>query len=610
MNRPVALVSMPTLSGKFPSFQLALLKPTLERAGFAVVPHSLFLRFGDQIGWRLNDVLSTVYGCMVGEWIWSKAAFGDFSDDAEYLARFGGELAEICAQAGCQIGDIVALRDEAAPRFVEQMLKEIDWAGYGLVGFSVVFQQMTASLAMAKAIKAAHPDLPIIFGGATFEDDIASEILRHNPEIDAVHCGDADISLPEMVRRIYARESFQGMAGVMWRDGDTISYPGRAPNLEDLDSTPVPDFDEYYRVRASTGYDAHEGTSEVMLPIETARGCWYGMKNHCTFCGLNRAGMDFRRKSPDQVLDMLKVLSRRYGTRYFNAIDNIMAPAYISRLFGQLAEEHTDLRLHYEIRPNLNRSQLQQLRRGGLTSVQPGVESFSTHVLDLMKKSTTAMRNVELLKWTTYYGITNLYNILYGFAGETEEDYQQQAEIIRRITHLQPPYAMAVARPDRGSPMYERPEEHSISVLRPAACYRYIYPPGYNLRRAAYFFDHEMGAEMPSEGRAECRALVSEWKRRWAGGDRPYLRSVKSWGTVSIHDGRQPGAARHHRFDDQAAALYEWCTDARTHEEIAAQFPGQEAWVDDMLGEFVALDLMLHTDGRYLALALPDNPYW
>ncbi len=87
-NKAVALVSMPTLSGKFPSFQLALLKPTLERAGYTVGPHSLFLRFGDLIGWALNDVLATVFPCMVGEWIWSQAAFGDFTDDEEYLDRF------------------------------------------------------------------------------------------------------------------------------------------------------------------------------------------------------------------------------------------------------------------------------------------------------------------------------------------------------------------------------------------------------------------------------------------------------------------------------------------------------------------------------------------
>jgi ribosomal peptide maturation radical SAM protein 1 len=545
----------------------------------------------------------------VGEWIWSRAAFGDFADDQEYLDRYRRQLDDICRQADCDLGEIIRVREEAVPQFLDRMVKEIDWSSFGMVGFSVVFQQMTASLALAKAIKGTCASLPIVFGGATFEDDIASEILRHNPEVDVVHCGDADLSLPDLVRRIYAGQSLAGLRGVMWRQGDTVTYEGRAPNLEDLDLTPVPDYDEYFQVRAETEYDDFEGTSEVMLPIETARGCWYGMKNHCTFCGLNRAGMDFRRKAPEQVLDMLKVLSRRYGTRYFNAIDNIMAPAYISRLFGRLADAHCDLRLHYEIRPNVTRTQLSQLRRGGLVSVQPGVESFSTHVLDLMKKSTTGVKNVELVKWTTYYGMTNLYNILYGFPGETEGDYLEQADVIRRIFHLQPPYAMAVARPDRGSPMFEQPGDHSISMLRPAGCYRYIYPPGYNLRRAAYFFEHELGVEQPEAAQEECRSLVAEWRERWRSGARPYLRAVKSWDSLSIHDGRGRGNARHRRFDDRRAALYELCLDAQAKTDIQSHFEDDGAWIEEALAEFVDLDLMLFLDGRYLSLALPDNPY-
>jgi ribosomal peptide maturation radical SAM protein 1 len=345
-----------------------------------------------------------------------------------------------------------------------------------------------------------------------------------------------------------------------------------------------------------------------MLPIETARGCWYGMKNHCVFCGLNRAGMDFRRKSPEQVLEMLGQLSTRYGTRYFNAIDNILAPAYMSRLFGRLADAHCDLRLHYEIRPKINRAQLRDLRRGGLVSVQPGIESFSTHVLELMRKNVSGVNNLELLKWTTYYGMNNSYNILYGFPGETEQDYRMQAEVIRRIPHLQPPYAMAQARPDRGSPMFEEPSAHSISFLKPSACYRYIYPADYDLRRIAYFFEHGFDRDLPVDGPRECRTLVHDWKQRWAGSRRPYLRYVKSWRSVSIHDGRGE-VARAFRYDDREAALYELCADARTRTELRGAVDGDDEWLDRVLTEFLDRDLMVCLDDRYLALALPENPY-
>jgi ribosomal peptide maturation radical SAM protein 1 len=305
---------------------------------------------------------------------------------------------------------------------------------------------------------------------------------------------------------------------------------------------------------------------------------------------------------------MLKLLSRRYGVRYFNAIDNILAPGYISRLFGRLAEAHSDFRLHYEIRPKLTRAQLGAVHRGGLTSVQPGIESFSTNVLKLMKKNTTGMSNLELLKWTTYYGIDNSYNILFGFPGETAQDYRDQAEVIRRISHLQPPYAMAQARPDRGSPMFARPSEHSISSLRPSSCYRHIYPPDYDLRRVSYFFEHDLDGKTPLDGYHECYDLVAEWKQQWKEPQRPYLRYLKTWESVSIHDGRH-SARCSHRFDDKEALLYELCTDAKSEEELLTEIDRDASWLEDTLQQFVDKDLMIFMDDKYLSLALPENRY-
>ena len=83
--KPVALISMPTLSARFPSFQLALLKPTLEQAGIPVQTFSLFMYFGTQVGWSVNETLADVYPSMVGEWIWTKAAFGDFANRRRLL---------------------------------------------------------------------------------------------------------------------------------------------------------------------------------------------------------------------------------------------------------------------------------------------------------------------------------------------------------------------------------------------------------------------------------------------------------------------------------------------------------------------------------------------
>src|SRR5687767_11285028 len=103
LSRPVALVSMPSLSARFPSFQIALLKSTLGQASIKAQSFSLFMYFGTFIGWRLNEALSEVWPCLVGEWIWSRAAFGraNPAKDGEYFRRYEAVFDSICRQADC-----------------------------------------------------------------------------------------------------------------------------------------------------------------------------------------------------------------------------------------------------------------------------------------------------------------------------------------------------------------------------------------------------------------------------------------------------------------------------------------------------------------------------
>ena len=607
LTKPVALISMPTLSARYPSFQLGLLKPTLEREGIAVQTFSLYMYFGAHVGWRINETLADVYPSMVGEWIWSKAAFGEFAADDDYLDLYRDNLQSICDQAGCSIGDLQRIRNELTFRFIDFCADSVDWGRFGLIGFSLVFQQTLASIALARTLKRRYPSIPIVMGGASFEDDIAEEIMRGCPEIDFVHCGDAEETFPEMVHRLSRGEPMRGLRGIMWRDDGKLAFAGRAPNFNDMNKTPVPDFDEYFYARREGGYSSFD-SDDVLLPIETARGCWWGLKNHCTFCGLNRSGMDFRAKDPGQVLEQLEALSNRYGILDFNAIDNIMAPEYVDKLFGQLADAKTDIRIHYEIRPSLTRSQLRAMRRGGLFSVQPGVESFSTHLLKVMKKHTTGMRNLELIKWCTYYGINNLYNILLRFPGETVEDYQLHCEIIPKILHWQPPWALAKARADRGSPMFTDPQSQTIRNLAPAACYEYLFPKDvFDLKRVSYYFDHEMGDALSDEQYDDVFRAVAFWQRRWTQMPKPFLSYRKALSTILIDDGRN-GSPTCSAYSGQYTDLYEYCADARSPKEITARF-GEGNWIEEALNEFCEKELMIFLDKRYLSLALPANPY-
>jgi radical SAM superfamily enzyme YgiQ (UPF0313 family) len=71
---------------------------------------------------------------------------------------------------------------------------------------------------------------------------------------------------------------------------------------------------------------------QVWIPFESARGCWWGAKHHCTFCGLNGSAMRFRAKSPQRVLSELADLARRHHSFRFEAVDNILEPRYLKDL--------------------------------------------------------------------------------------------------------------------------------------------------------------------------------------------------------------------------------------------------------------------------------------
>ena len=98
---------------------------------------------------------------------------------------------------------------------------------------------------------------------------------------------------------------------------------------------------------------------------------------------------------------------------------------------------------------------------------------------------------------------------------------------------------------------------------------------------------------------------MGAWQAGWNSANRPFLKYRKAWHSIAIFDGRQSDVLTY-IYQDDAAALYEYCAEARTPRDIEANF-GNDAWIEEALNDFVSKDLMLAVDGRYLSLALPEN---
>ena len=486
MRQRVLLVAMPFLSLERPALGIALLKASLRLAGIDCDCRYLQFAFADAIGTNAYQAIAeTPTHDLVGEWVFTRALYGDQAHpDSTFLDGI--------FQGGVRAYDdvLVSLIERCrslAPAFVEACADAI--AGqYDIVGFSTSFQQNVASLALARALKARAPDLRVIFGGANCEGEMGVELHRRFPFIDVVVDGEADHIVVPLIKGLRQAEHPTTLSGVTYRcHGASLTAPGHRLPVDDMDALPVPDHDDFVRDFTSSSVAAEISPQLVM---ETSRGCWWGQKHHCTFCGLNGQQMSYRSKSPERALSEIIELVERYGISSIFNTDNIVDMRYFRELLPRLQSRGLRLQLFYETKSNLKKHQLRALHELGTRWFQPGIESLNSHVLKLMNKGVTGIQNVLLLKWAREFDFDITWNLLCGFPGERSEDYEETTRLIPLITHLQPPSAVSRFRLDRFSPMFERRAAYSITEVVPYPAYRLCYPfDDESLGRLAYFFD-------------------------------------------------------------------------------------------------------------------------
>lgn len=606
----VGLVTMPFVSAYRPSIQLGLLAALARGHGFPAETFHLNVEFAARLGPTLYELLCQHRGRLLGDWLFSVAAFGDDAPDPEgrMLRDLGGDIPAPFVDEGATLERLEEIRRVDVPRFVEAMVDACDWSRFAVVGFTSTFQQSVASFALARAIRRRWPEVTMLFGGANFDGEMGRELTRSVDVVDLAISGEADVAFPRLLVALSRGVDPATVPGVLvHRDGGVVEGTPSAP-VERLDELPVPDYDEYFARAEATGLVPAGAHRRVAIPFESARGCWWGAKRQCTFCGLNGSTMAFRAKSPGRVAEELAELATRHRSFAFTAVDNILEPGYLDELFPVLTDRGTTYDLFYEVKANLTREQLRTMRGAGVRHIQPGIESLSSRVLGLMRKGTRMSTNVNLLRWAYHYGIHVSWNLLWGFPGETVEDYVVQADTMRSLTHLPPPGGGGRIWMERFSPIFEDRDGFPAGRVEADLSYRYVYPAGVELDRVAYFFEYELEGTLPDEAYAPIDEVVTAWAHAWAGEERPGLWLWHSPGLVQIDDLRAPGAPQSFTFEGPLAALYLACFERPRTVATATEAAGLThgpAQVEAALDEFVARRLMVRDGNLFLALALP-----
>ncbi len=603
----VAFAVVPFANIARPAIGVSLLKAELAERGFSSRIHYFNIDFAEKIGDDLHTHISdqTPADSLAGEWFFADQVFlGQLPTEHLYVRNVLSKILppEILRQ-------MLQSRSHRA-EFIEHCARILHTTGAPIVAFTTTFHQTCACLAIAKRLK-EMPNPPVIcFGGANCEGEMGFQMIRSFPWVDYVRTREGDAVFPEFVNNFLKQGKTHELPGFL-RRGESVqlTYPSM---FEDMDRLPFPEYDDYIETLRTSSL---HGKIKPVIQVETARGCWWGAKYHCTFCGLNGDTMPYRSKSPDRVYRELTYLYQQYGCKRIDSVDNILDHRYLSTVFPRLASDGIELEMFYEVKANLKYSQLATMKRGGITIIQPGIESFSTEVLTLMKKGVNAAQNVQLLKWSAEIGIVPAWNVLGGFPGESPSEYDVMAGLIPLLSHLEPPTGGGQIRLDRFSPLFNKAAESGIVRVRPALAYYYVFPlDRRDLGRLAYFFDFDYAdGRSPETYMRRVQNEITKWRNARFQADasrRPRLdATVHKDGTVYVQDSRDCAVASKHWLDGLSARLLLACDLAQSRRALDGRFGSEYGTevVGETLTKLLDAKLVVQVDNVFLSLPVIRN---
>lgn len=334
-----------------------------------------------------------------------------------------------------------------------------------LVGVGVTYEdQLVGALTLARMLRRARPELPLVLGGALVSR-LGPALRRRGSlpkpfDFAVVHEGEsALLALTEALAA--GRPPAATIPNLLAHDPACGLRQG-PPGVEQVATLATPDFrglplDDYL-------------LPEPVLPLLTSRGCYWG---RCAFCAHHLPygdGGRFRNRPPDALEADLRTLADRHTSRTIYLVDeavparNLRHVARVNRKHGLGLAWFGDVRLE----PTLTPECLRDLAAGGCRLLIYGLESGSQRVLDRMRKGIDAANSQQILRAAHEAGIANVVMAFVGFPGETVQDAQQTARWLQECRPWLHAAGIGSFSLLQGSPAHQAPEAYGISWVAEA----------------------------------------------------------------------------------------------------------------------------------------------
>lgn len=306
-----------------------------------------------------------------------------------------------------------------SPELISELIKLVDDKKPDLVAFSVVYSSQSFYVSLiAQALK--EKGVSCVAGGPAINHHIKEQMPCLNNEKE----------LAEYIVSIYGC-SLQKIAGSA------------------LISECFPDFSDYD--------PADYFSRDLIVPIKTSSTCFY---QQCTFC-THFAKVPYTEYGVNLILQSI----RQSGAKHVFFIDDMISKNRLLDIAGAL--KGLGISWWVQLRPTKDLHGIfTTLADSGCKAICWGVESGSQRILDLIKKGTLAEYIPEILKQSHEAGIKNIIYIMFGFPGETREEFLETIELLKANQaniYLVSPSVFGI---QKGSRVWDDPQAFGITSIK------------------------------------------------------------------------------------------------------------------------------------------------
>jgi anaerobic magnesium-protoporphyrin IX monomethyl ester cyclase len=293
--------------------------------------------------------------------------------------------------------------------------------------------QLVSAVPLARRLKEAHPDVPMVWGG-NFASLYPAPVLNA-PYVDWAVRGQGEHTFAELLQVMDGVRDPATVAGLAWRDEDGEYHFNAERHWVGPDDLPEP---PYHKIPVAD-YLHPTFLGRRSGVYQSSIGCPYG----CKFCGvISVFGSREKQQAPERTARHLEFLVKTHGMDSVHFYDNnfFVGEDHARELAGRMAP--LGLRWWCEARVDalarFSDETWSMLRRAGMTMVFFGAESGSDEVLKKMNKRITTSQVMEIAERTKRHGIIPEFSFVFGDPDDPEREIENTLAFVRRLKAVNP----------------------------------------------------------------------------------------------------------------------------------------------------------------------------